>query len=300
MRRVVVTPTILSHGASARWIALGGATPNVNVASARQLAPPQVESLKAAAVSWSKLDTLGRQRLSNLQRATSPLTSIAAQVALKPLKPLDGKKFATKDFKTIEEVLTSYEEIMLHARKAKLEYDGLELESFHIKDDLKRGLSAFKQAHLDKAKQRLEAVKKELHAKKVFIRSIGEDYFTTAVFNDIANMLRIAGEANEDGRVAATRILEDMTLLEVPFDGETQLLLKNVLFGDGPFEDSSLLFSCVEYPERGELTVSGSRTLEEIADEALGTIGTRHQTPVDDGKLFRQNDTHPCLQRSPE
>lgn len=286
---------------AARWIAVGIASTNADVASAQQLAPEQLErTLKQSSIQWSKLNVVGRQRLSALTRSTNSLTSIAAQVASKELKALDGKKFSTKNFNTLEELLTAFEEILAHARKAKVDFDKLELESFHIKDDLKRGLSAFKQTHLDAAKARYEIVKKEMQVKRDFIRKIGSDYFTTAVFNDIVNALRIAGEQNEDGRVMATRVLDDMTMLEVPFDGETQLLLKNVLFGDGPFEDSSLLFSCVEYPERGELTISGSRSLEEIADEALITIGNRHQTPVDDGKMLRQNETHPCLQRSPE
>ncbi|CUG75584.1 Hypothetical protein, putative [Bodo saltans] len=291
MRRLLSS----TYFSGARAITLGIALSTSNVAANVS------DVMKPSATSWNALDTVARQRLSVLTRSDAPLTGIASRVAKQSaVKVLDGKAFSTINFKTIEEVLLAYEEILLHARRAKVEYDALELESFHIKDDLKRGLSAFKQAHLDKSKSRLDVVKKELIVKKSFIRSVGEQYFTTAVFNDIVNVLRIAGETNEDGRIVATRILDDMTLLEVPFDAQTKLLLKNILFGDGPFEDSSLLFSCVEYPERGELTVAGNRTLEEIADEALFTIGNRHQTPVDDGKLFRQNDTHPCLQRSAE
>jgi hypothetical protein len=297
MRRLGFATTFV---ASTRQVFLGLSPSNNDIAVAEKFAVSQVASLKSISISWCKVDKIGRQRLSDLKRSSAPLTLIASQIEKKPLKPLDGKKFSSKDFASIEEVLTAYEEILQHARQAKVAHDALELESFHIKDDLKRGLSAFKQAHLDKSKSRLETVKNELQAKKTFIRSIGEEYFSTAVFNDLANALRIAGETSDDGRVAATRVLEDMTMLDVPFDTETQLILKKVLFDDGPFEDSSLLFSCVEYPERGELTVSANRTLEEIADEALFTIGNRHQTPIDDGKLFRQNDTHPCLQRSAE
>merc|ERR1711991_488442 len=97
-------------------------------------------------------------------------------------------------------------------------------------------------------------------------------------------------------------LLDDMTLCEVPFDAHTKLLLKNVVFGDKPHEDSNLLFSFVENPERGEVSLARieNGALSKVADDALYTIGQRHTTPVTEHTKLQAPDTHPMLQRSPE
>lgn len=288
-----------------RSISLGVAISPAEVARVKSVPVEMLSSLvKPAVISWTKIDSISRQKLAPLVNSigNTQLSAIASKVEGNPPKQVstDGKvKFTTTDFKSAEELITLYETILYPARVAKKEYDVLELQSFHIKDDLKRGLSAFKQAYLDKEKVRLEEIKKAMKVKKDFIKKIGADNFSTEVCNDLVNVLRIAGQSNEDCRLLAVKVLEDMTFLEVPFNEITQQLLKNVTFGDGPFDDSSLLFSCVEYPERGEISAS-SAPLEEIADDALDIISRRHQTPLDSGILLRQGDTHPMLQRSAE
>lgn len=304
VRRVVKQAA--ARSVCCRCVALGSAATAADVAKVRGVPVEQVGKLvKPAVARWTGVDVLGRKRLAALASSVTakPLSHIEAEVAKAPPTAAitNGRElFATTDFKTVEEVIVAYERVMHRARVAKAEFDVLELQSFHIKDDLKRGLSAFKQAYLDKEKARLEVVKKGMKEKKEVIVGVGAANFTTSIFNDIVNLLRIAGEKQEHARVMALKVLDDMTLIEVPFDDTTQLLLKNITFGDGPFDDSSLLFSCVEYPERGEISVGSGLSLEAVANEALKTISSRHQTPLDEGRLIQQNDTYPMLQRSAE
>lgn len=284
---------------------MGAVATSADIAKVRGVPVESVGKLvKPAVARWTGIDVLGRKRLAALAATvtTKPLTSIEAEVAAAPpTAPVSGRQlFETTDFKSVDEVITVYERAMHKVRVAKAAYDVLELQSFHIKDDLKRGLSAFKQAYLDKEKVRLEAVKKDMKEQRNVIIGVGAATFTTSILNDIINLLRLAGEKQEHARVMALKVLDDMTLLEIPFDETTQLLLKNIAFGDGPFDDSSLLFDCVGYPERGEISVAANLSLEGVADQALKTISARHQTPLDEGRLIRQTDTYPMLQWSPE
>lgn len=76
-------------------------------------------------------------------------------------------------------------------------------------------------------------------------------------------------------------------------------LVQAVVFNDGPFDSSPLLFEIIEAPERGEVSLS-THSLESVSDEMLKLISNRHQTPLDDGLLLHSTETHPLLQRSPE
>ncbi|EKF27414.1 hypothetical protein MOQ_008867 [Trypanosoma cruzi marinkellei] len=132
-----------------------------------------------------------------------------------------------------------------------------------------------------------------------FIKGIGKTAFDTAIFNDLANILRVCGECNPYAHRLSMRVLEDMNLLGVPFNDVTTKLLHAIVFNDGALDDSALMFTLVEYPERGEVSVS-REPVDRIADSALRIISVRHQTPLDDGVKLRQSDTQPCLQRSAE
>lgn len=286
-----------------RTVTVGAAPTLKEVAQARAIPESVVPSMKAVLVPWTAIEVVGRSKFESFAATVSeePLTDIAAAVAAKKPAAVTNAKatFQSNSFKTVAELVTFYETVLYPVRVAKKEFDRLELESFHIKDDLKRGLSAFKQSYLDKEKVRLDKVKKEMYALQATIKKVGADNFTTEIFNDIANILRMSTEKQEHARLMAIRVLEDMTLVGISFDAVTQQLLKAITFGDGPFEDSGLLFSCVEYPERGEISAS-KESLEAIADDTLGLISRRHQTPLDEGRKLRQSDTHPMLQRSPE
>ncbi|RNF19296.1 uncharacterized protein Tco025E_04231 [Trypanosoma conorhini] len=239
--------------------------------------------------------------------AEEDVTKIAAEVkaakadSAAARKPVAGakEKFKGTAWKSVKELVTFYEEVMLPARLVHQDYNFYELNSFHIKDDLKRGLSAFKQDHLDKQKVELVKVQAQMQECQEFIKSVGTTAFDTAICNDIANILRVCGECNPHAHRLAMQVLEDMNLLRVPFNDVTTKLLHAIVFNDGALDDSALMFTLVEYPERGEVSVS-REPVDRIADGALKIISARHQTPLDDGVLLHQSDTQPCLQRSPE
>lgn len=241
--------------------------------------------------------------------ATEDITTIAAEVraaksggdvnAAAARTPVAGakEKFQNTAWKSVRELVTFYEEVMLPVRTTYEDLKKHELSSFHIKDDLKRGLSAFKQDHLDKQKLELTKVQQKIHACQEVMKSVGKSAFDTDIFNDIANILRVCGERNPSAHRMAMQVLEDMNLVGVPFNELTVKLLHATVFNDGAFDDSALMFTLFEYPERGEVSVSG-KAVEAIADDALKIISRRHQTPLDNGTKLRQKDTQPCLQRS--
>ncbi|CAD2212691.1 hypothetical protein AGDE_03415 [Angomonas deanei] len=209
------------------------------------------------------------------------------------------KKLSETEWKSIKELVTFYEEAMYPIRKMHREYKQHELSNFHIKDVLKRGLSAFKQDFLDE--QKAEKVKVEAAMKKCtdFIAAAVKDTLSTEVCNDMVNILRIAGEKNPSAHAMGVKILEDMNTVGVKYNDTTMKIMRCILFNDGPFDDSALLFEVIEYPERGEVSLNKG-SLEDVSAETLKLISTRHQTPLDDGVLLHSYETHPNLQRSPE
>eukprot|EP00658_Telonema_sp_P-2_P013761 TRINITY_DN1521_c0_g1_i1.p1 TRINITY_DN1521_c0_g1~~TRINITY_DN1521_c0_g1_i1.p1 ORF type:complete len:277 (+),score=99.31 TRINITY_DN1521_c0_g1_i1:183-1013(+) len=248
---------------------------------------------------WVGIDVVARDQLQALV-ATSKLS---ADVDLYQLI-LDGKRGTVtaeqmKKATDVKAVVTAYATILAPVREMRTRLNALELETFGLRDTVNRGLTAFKQSAIDDAKKRLATITAEMTDLKSQIAAISTANFTTALFNDLINLLRLSTPANPSAARAATLMMEDMAQLSVTFDETTQMLLRNIVFGDGPLEDSSLLFSFVEYPERGEISASKG-SLAEIRDEALKTIAARHQTPLDDGRKLELGDTHPCLQRSAE
>ncbi|RNF01998.1 hypothetical protein TraAM80_06660 [Trypanosoma rangeli] len=279
-------------------------TPAAILAQVRRPAEVLFAELDLARVRFAPLiATLGAEEdvtkiATEVKAAKTGKDGSAATAARKPVA--DAKqKFKNTAWKSIKELVTFYEEVMLPARLVHLDYSVHELNSFHIKDDLKRGLSAFKQDHLDKQKVELVKVQKQMQDCQEFIKSIGTTAFDTAICNDIANILRVCGERNPYAHRLAMQVLEDMNLVRVPFNEVTTKMLQAIVFNDGAFDDSALMFTLVEYPERGEVSVS-REPVDRIADDTLKIISARHQTPLDDGVKLHQNDTQPCLQRSLE
>eukprot|EP00758_Cryptobia_borreli_P002991 Tbor_TRINITY_DN3441_c0_g1::TRINITY_DN3441_c0_g1_i1::g.3646::m.3646 len=200
------------------------------------------------------------------------------------------------------DMVKAYAEIVGPAHILKTKWDVLELESFGLRDVINRGLSAFTQSVIDTAKARLDVIIKEMSVINSQIEKIGADFFTISIYNNIVNVMRIVGQTskNQTAIRCATQMLEDMSsLFRISYDDTTKMLLKNIVFEDGPLEDSHLLFSFVEYPERGEISTSKA-TLGVIADDILKVIASRHQTPLDGGRMLQLGDTHPCLQFSAE
>eukprot|EP00658_Telonema_sp_P-2_P013763 TRINITY_DN1521_c0_g1_i4.p1 TRINITY_DN1521_c0_g1~~TRINITY_DN1521_c0_g1_i4.p1 ORF type:complete len:298 (-),score=99.67 TRINITY_DN1521_c0_g1_i4:223-1116(-) len=269
------------------------------IAKAEGVSVANLKDMNPRTARWVGIDVVARDQLQALV-ATSKLS---ADVDLYQLI-LDGKRGTVtaeqmKKATDVKAVVTAYATILAPVREMRTRLNALELETFGLRDTVNRGLTAFKQSAIDDAKKRLATITAEMTDLKSQIAAISTANFTTALFNDLINLLRLSTPANPSAARAATLMMEDMAQLSVTFDETTQMLLRNIVFGDGPLEDSSLLFSFVEYPERGEISASKG-SLAEIRDEALKTIAARHQTPLDDGRKLELGDTHPCLQRSAE
>ncbi|KAH8607098.1 hypothetical protein ERJ75_001456300 [Trypanosoma vivax] len=320
MTRLVASPVVLRNVPPAKTSSPLGVTVSKSEVSQAFQVPPELleQSFRKAEILFTILD-LARARFAPLIATVSAeddLTRIRAEVRASKqpsgtvkltevslAEPLvvsaAREKFQKTAWKNMRELLTFYEEVMLPARLVNELFETLQLTSFHIKDDLKRGLSAFKREHLEKQKAALSVVQERMETCQKFIKNVGATSFDTEIFNDIANILRICGENNPHAHRLSLQVLEDMSFVGIAANELTAKLLHAVVFNDGALDDSALLFSLLEHPERGEVSVSDG-PIEQIADNVLQVISRRHHTPVDDGKLLRQTDTHPCLQRSAE
>lgn len=289
---------------------LGNAVPKEEVAAVNKVPVAILEKVcNPRLVAFTEMD-LARTRFAPLIATITDevdYTSIEQQVASKfsqdpsKLQPTPGalKKFRETNWADVKSLITFYEETMYPIRVMHKEYKHHELTSFHIKDVLKRGLSAFKQSYLDQQQEEQAKVKAHMMKCDDFVSTAVKDAFDTAVCNDLANILRIGGEKHAHAHRMALKILDDMNMMKVPYNAATTEILQVITFNDGPFDNSPLLFEMIECPERGEVHV-GTGSLERISDEILKLVSSRHQTPLDDGMLIRSPDTHPNLQRSPE
>lgn len=86
---------------------------------------------------------------------------------------------------------------MYPIRMKLAEFFSHQLTSFHIKDVLKRGLTAFKQDYIDAQKQELVQVQAKMAECEKFIHDAAKEAFVTDFYNDLINVLRIAGEKYE-------------------------------------------------------------------------------------------------------
>lgn len=289
-----------------RSIAIGSAVSADEITKAANVTGAS-NALRPTDAAWVSIDILGRQRLGQLASTVTaaPLYDIRAEVAAKPpaapISDVKGK-FAKNDFKTIADLVRFYEEVIYPVRQLDAQAQDLQIEVYGLKDHIKLGLNLFSQDVLDEKKKLLVETEAKLAKTREQIAAEMEKNFTTGIYNDLVNALRLAGGKQEHARDLGMRLLDDMTQFGVPLDGDSQMLLKNLTFGDGPQEDSNLLFTYCEFPERGEVSVSND-SLEMIADSALKTIADRHQTPLTGdkdtfGTKLRLGETHPLLQRS--
>lgn len=266
---------------------------------------PAAYAAHASAVytTWAELNVTGRGRLETIAATNDGKTSYGslrntmsapAATSVQPLKQVVAKA------KTIADVAQGVEAALYQVRKLEKERSELQLHMWNLKDSIYLGIGT---------PEVIAAHKKELAATTVqhdANRKANKEYcaklFETSSFNDVINLFRIAGDRCEHARSYAETLLDDMALVGVAFDDATKLLLKNVVFGDQPHEDSNLLFTFVENPERGEVSLAPAAAgdLTAIANEALVTIGRRHTTPVTEHLKLQSTVTHPMLQRSPE
>lgn len=297
MRRIssrFVTPSLIA----ARSIASASFTA-AEIAKAEGVAEANLKKLNPRTYTWIGLDVVARQKLKpftdTIDKSIDYARLYNEMLASAPKTIPAGSKEALKNAKDLPTLLKAYAGVLGPVKQLKKLLDAEELEQAYLKDRLKIGLTSFKQAQLDEAKSNLVKIDAAITKYKAEIAAIGKENFTTESFNDIVNACRIAGLNN-----IATRMLDDMTLLSLPFNETTKMLLNNVVFGDGPLEDSGMLFAFVEYPERGEVFATKSTDLDAIATHTLKVISERHQTPLDSGRKLQKPDTHPCLQRSLE
>lgn len=209
------------------------------------------------------------------------------------------KNFQEREWSDLSALVTFYEEVVYPIRMMHRQYKHHELNTYHMKDVLKRGLSAFKQDYLDEQAAALAIEKAEMEKCEAFIQKAVEEALTTDVCNDLVNVLRVVGERYEHSHAYAVKVLEDMNMMKIPFNEVTRELVAAISYNDGPYDDSDLLFELIECPERGEVSLEKG-TLEAVSDKILKLMSKRHQTPLDDGVLLRSTATHPNLQRSPE
>lgn len=295
MRRV---SCLVASSFAARSIATAAFT-NAEVAKAEGVTEEALKALNPRTATWIGLDVVARQKLAKFSATVSPAENyvLAYNKALSdaPKAVPEGAKAALAAAGDLPALFKAYAAIIGPAYALKAKLDAEKLEAAYLTDRLKIGLSHFKQAQLDTARKQLTALETDIAKIEKELAAMGAEFFSTDLFNTIANVVRIAGYPQ-----ISTRILDDMTLLKVPFNTATKILLNNACFGDGPLEDSGMLFAFVEYPERGEIFATASTDLDAIATETMKIMGDRHQTPVDGGRKLQKPDTHPCLQRSPE
>eukprot|EP00796_Vickermania_ingenoplastis_P007023 gene7023-4981_t len=290
---------------------LGKAVSLEEVANVYQVPPHMLPQAKnPRLIAFTQMD-LARSKfaplISTLNESSPDLRRIAEEVEEafrgdnSKLEMVAGARaeFESKSWSDVASLIRYYEEVMYPIRAQYRQYKLHELNSFHMKDVLKRGLAAFKQEYLDEQKALLDIEKAGMDKCEGFISAAVAEAFTTDICNDIANILRVAGEKLEHAHAMAVCVLEDMNMMKIPHNEVTREIVQAVSFNDGPFDNSALLFEIIEYPERGEVSIQKG-DLETISNNVLKLISKRHQTPLDDGVLLRSSETHPNLQRSPE
>ena len=253
---------------------------------------------------WTEVNKISRDRLAAI--AATDKGDVRYAEIRHGMKAPAGKAATLKEgmakAKTLIEVANAVEATMYEVRRLEKEREETQLAIWGLNDLVNLGLSVSTAEQIEGFKKERVVANAKLDANRKAHKEYCAKHFDTASFNDAINLFRIAGEASPVCRLYAEFLLDDMTLANVAFDDNTKMLLKNVVFGDMPHEDSNLLFSFVENPERGEVSLApiSEGDLTPVADEAVMTIGRRHTTPVTEHTKLQLKDTHPMLQRSPE
>uniref|UniRef100_A0A7S1QE36 Uncharacterized protein n=1 Tax=Neobodo designis TaxID=312471 RepID=A0A7S1QE36_NEODS len=254
---------------------------------------------------WAELNTVARARLAPIAATAASDNTRYAEIR-NGMKAPASKPATMKDAiskaKTLADVANGVEATLFEVRRLEKEREDTQLAIWGLNDLINLGLSVSTAEQIEAYKKEKVAAVAKLDANRKAHAAYCAKTFDTATFNDVINMFRIAGETSHTARLYAETLLDDMTMCNVAFDEATKLMMKNVVFGDAPHEDSNLLFTFVENPERGEVSLApiANGDLTKIADEAVMTIGRRHTTPVTEHVKLQQKDTHPMLQRSSE
>jgi hypothetical protein len=285
-----------------------GVRANATVAASIGIPKSAVGQASAPYLLWTEQNVINRPRLETIGASYDGKTDFSqkrhelmARGAKAPAAPASLKEAVSKA-KSLADIADAFEATMLPVRKLEEERSKVQLAIWEHQDKIGLGLKALSPEKLEAYKKEIVTLQKQMDENRKKLVDYSKKAFDTATCNEIVNAFRIAGEHQSLARAYAEYILEDLATASVTFDETTKLLLKNVIFGDMPHEDSNLLFTFVENPERGEVSLAPAAdgNLSAIADDAIETIGRRHTTPVTGAQKLQQTDTHPMLQRSPE
>jgi hypothetical protein len=253
--------------------------------------------------SWTAVNIVARAHYQAFV-STSPREPLlplrTPQVA--PAKPENPKnslraEWPTRTFPDVLTLVKHYESVIAPALGLTAEINEINLEIYGLNDILK--LKKHSAEILQKKKERLYEVQAKLKILKEKRASYVKDAFDTPTFNSLINVMRLCGENDEHAYLYSLRLLDDMTICEVPFDNTTQMLLKNIAFGDEPGDDSDMLFAFVEFPEMGEVSLT-KEPVAKVCDDVIDRISQRHGIAVTEGLHLKDKSTHPMLPRTPD
>eukprot|EP01060_Flectonema_neradi_P037422 TRINITY_DN7531_c2_g1_i1.p2 TRINITY_DN7531_c2_g1~~TRINITY_DN7531_c2_g1_i1.p2 ORF type:complete len:302 (+),score=56.24 TRINITY_DN7531_c2_g1_i1:50-955(+) len=253
-------------------------------------------AVQSTATLWNQLDSK-RTELSNIledakQVGEADLTNIRFETTkqnadIKKAKDLKAL-FWSKKFTSLKELITFYEQLIhpVHALRDEVYTTWVDQCGYlsQIKQSVNASAEEMKNwtAEFDKLGEHM----KQLEEKKLaYVAST----FDVEIYNYILNVLRIGAEQSPGCLPVANQIFHDMTENEIEFNETTKLLLKNIQFGDSIYDNSDLLFSHIEYPERGDHTYQPTENLRDSCSRMLETIESRHSLPMEVGDL-RQED----------
>lgn len=285
-----------------------GVTDNATtVAAMARMSEADLPRTQPAVASWARINVM-RKRLEVLAATTKPSDDFTASrnrtIGSKKAENTELATVAAKKCKTLLQLVDLIEEKMLPVRAFEDKRDALQQEIDLTQDIINLGLSRNPEEVLNAAKERIVKAKVELLQNNEELIKYSNLHFSTPLWNDFLTVLTVAGQRGFDfANVYAFKAVEDMVLAQVELDDVSRQLHKYIIHGDDAFNDSDLLFSMVENPERGEVSIApakGQEGLNGVSDAVLSVIANRHTTPLTDGLHLKQKDTHPCIQRSAE
>eukprot|EP01062_Namystynia_karyoxenos_P045586 TRINITY_DN338_c0_g1_i7.p1 TRINITY_DN338_c0_g1~~TRINITY_DN338_c0_g1_i7.p1 ORF type:complete len:338 (+),score=146.90 TRINITY_DN338_c0_g1_i7:109-1014(+) len=265
--------------------------------AARGAAVPAVAETRPGATLWATIDGADRSRFLAVAR-TAPagagdLIQLREKITAQDpamAKQKDIKKYFWKqNFETVTELMTFYENMMqpLHQIKADSYLKWTNRCDYwskiaQTKNAAQSDLDDWKANH-QRLGEEIDALAKE---KAAYIARV----FDTDIYNHVLGVLRLAAEESDAAHAAAVQVFHDMTENGIAFDDTTKILLRNVCFGDSYYDNSDLLMSHIEYPERGEHTLGKDEDLHQVSAIVLDVIGKRHKIDVHGPGVVLRNE----------
>ena len=258
-------------------------------------------ALQNNALLWNSLDAKRADYSAVLANATTigeaDLTAIRSTVTKQRSEITKSKDlkalFWSKTYTSLKELIEFYEEMIHPVHSLRDEVYNTWVDQCGYMSKIKQSVNASTEemnswnAEFDKLGNHI----KELEEKKL---AYVANTFDVEIYNYILNVLRIGAESSAGCLPVANQIFHDMTENEIEFNEATKLLLKNIQFGDTIYDSSDLLFSHIEYPERGGHTYSQTESLKDSSTRMLQVIQSRHSLPMEAGDL-RQEDEYDFL-----